>query len=235
MNRNVPRRDEGIAMKKLLGVVALFLLPLAADAQTVQRIPGPEPGITVQGRGSVKVPVKSLAFSAMARGNIDEAGALAALRAAGVVDPSMGPLGTNFSASNAMSVLRGTVPVASEAKLEKIGLAAMDYGKQHPGITVENISFAPRFEDCPATEEAARTAAFAEARRRAQAIATLAGLTIEGVTAVSENGGCPVSDGQPFAGPGQGLDLGTLTATIAVNESVTFAVAPANGARRQPL
>lgn len=222
-------------MRTLLGVVALLLAPLAADAQTVRGTLGPEPGITVQGRGSVKVPVKTLVFSAMARGNIDEAGALAALRAAGIVDPSMGPLGSNFSAANAMSVLRGTIPVASEAKLEKIGLAAADYVKQHPGVTVENISFAPRFDDCPATEEAARTAAFAEARRRAQAIAALAGLTIEGVTAVSENGGCPASDGQPFAGPGQGLDLGTLTATIAVNETVTFSVAPANGARRQPL
>ena len=223
-------------MKKVLALLSVLLLPVAASAQVVPRVLGLEPGITVQGHGTVKVPVKTLAFVAFARGNVEEKAALAAMRAAGILDPSLGPAGSTIGRGNQSSMLRGTITGVTEEKLEKIGLAAADYARQHSDVTIENISFAPRFDDCAANEDAARAAAFADARRRAQAVASVAGLSLDGVVAVSESGGCPtIPDGPQIQAAGQSLDQGTLTATVTINETVTFGVAAANGARRQPL
>jgi len=221
-------------MKKLLAVLALAVLPAAASAQAGPRVIGPEPGITVQGHGAVKVAVKTLLFAASARGNVDEKSALAAMRAAGIVDPLLGSYGPTIVRGNP-TLLRGTIPSVTQEKLDKIGAAATEYMRQHSGTTIENITFTPRLDDCAASEQAARVAAFADARHRAQAIAALAGLAIGGVGAVSEFGGCPTADGQQFGPAGQTFDLGTLTATVTVNETITFTASPPGGARRQPL
>lgn len=221
-------------MTKRVAVLALALLPVGANAQGVPPR-GISTGITVVGHGSVRVPVKTLQFIATTRGNTDEAAVLAAMRAAGVVDPSMGPLGASISTSQP-TMLRGTIPNATEEKLEHIGLAAAEYMRQHPGTTVDNVTFAPRLDDCGTPEQAARTAAFAEARRKGEAIAALAGLAIDGVQSVNETGGCPATPDAPQFGPSGPLDLGTLTTTIAVTDTITFAVSPAaSGARRRPL
>jgi uncharacterized protein YggE len=222
-------------MMKRVAILALALLPVGASAQGLPLQPIPASGITVQGHGSVRVPVKTLQFLAVTRGNVDEASVLAALRAAGVVDPSMGALGGQISV-NAPTVLRGTIPVASSEKLERIGKAATDYVREHPGTTVESISFAPRLDDCAAAEQAARTSAFLDARRKGEAIAALAGVSIEGVQAVIETAGCPVQPEGPQLAQSPGFDLGTLTTTVAVTDTVTFAVSPGtNGARRRTL
>ena len=221
-------------MMKRVAILALTLLPVGASAQGAPPRAVPAAGITVTGHGTVRVPVKTLQFIATTRGNTDEAAVLAAMRAAGIVDPSMGPLGSSVSA-NQPTMLRGTIPNATEQKLEHVASAAAEYVRQHPGTTIDSVTFAAKLDDCGAAEQGARTAAFAEARRRGDAIAALAGLVIDGVQSVNEFGGCPATDG-PQAGPSGPIDLATLTTTIGVTETITYAVSAAeNGARRRPL
>jgi hypothetical protein len=222
-------------MMKRVAILVLALLPVGASAQGVPLRTAPASGITVTGHGSIRVPVKTLQFLATARGNVDETATLAAMRAAGIVDPSMGPLGSTVSA-NQPTMLRGTIPNATQQKLERVALAAAEFVRQHAGTAFDNVSFIPRLDDCGTPEQAARTAAFAEARRKAEAIASLAELTIDGVQSVNETGGCPTTPDAPQFGSNGPLDLGTLTTSVMVSETITFAVSPAaNGARRRTL
>jgi len=128
-------------------------------------------------------------------------------------------------------LVRGTVRGVTHAKLDHIGEAAAAYVAAHPGTTVDNVMFSARLEDCPLPEQTARAAAFADARRKADAIAALAGVSIDGVAAVNENGGCPATPDAGYAG--QGLDLGTLTTTITMYEYVTFAISPGTASTRR--
>ncbi|HEX3550423.1 MAG TPA: SIMPL domain-containing protein [Candidatus Elarobacter sp.] len=221
-------------MTKRLAALVFVLIPLAADAQTrplpTVLAPGTA-GIVVQGRGLVRFPVKTVQFYAQARGTADERDVLAAMRAAGVENPAVGPNGPTLS-QNAPTLVRGTVRDATLAKLEAIGLAAAAYVRAHPGLTVDNVSFAATSDGCAAHEQDARAAALADARRRADAIAALTNLTIDGVAGVNENGGCVTTDApyQAYGGPGAGgLDLATLTSSVQVFETVTFAVSPRPG------
>ena len=63
--------------------------------------------------------------------------------------------------------------------------------------------FSARLDDCAQPEQTARAAAFADARRKADAIAALAGVSIDGVATVNENGGCPATVDPSYAGQGQ--------------------------------
>ena len=228
-------------MKKSLAVaVALALLPLAASAQAPMLPPrsgvtGVSGGITVQGHGSVRYPVKTVQFNAQVRGAADEAGVLAAMRAAGIEDSVVGPAGSQFFRGN-QSMLRGTIRDASRAKLERIGAAAAQYLSAHPGAALDAVNFFPIAEECSAHEQAARSAALSDARHKADAIAALAGVSIDSVAAVGESGGCPfgldLSLGQ--FGPGL-LDLATLMTAVTVTETVTFSIATEAGpSRRRP-
>jgi uncharacterized protein YggE len=220
-------------MNKRLAVLAIVLLPLAASAQVPPRVPSAG-GITVGGSGSVRIAVKTVQFTAQARGVADEANALAAMRAAGVEDPSIGPAGARIG-NGTQVLVRGTVRDVSAAKLQRIEAAAAVYMAAHPGAAVENVAFSPRLDDCATSEQTARAAALADARRKADAIAALAGVAIDGVAAVNETGGCPATGPEPGYGPGP-FDLGTLTSTVIVYEYVTFAIsANAGPARRRPL
>lgn len=229
-------------MLKRVAVLAFALLPLAASAQTAvppQRgVSGAgTPGIVVQGRGAVRYAVKTVTFAAQVRGYADEAAALAAMRAAGIDDAVIGPPGSQIS-NGTQSMLRGTVRDVTRAKLERIALAGADFMRTHPGITMDGVNVFPATEGCSVHEQAAREAAFADARRKAQAIAALAGLTLDGIAAVNEVGGCPNAGDPPTFGygPSGPFDLATLTASISVTESITFAVsAEPPAARRRTL
>jgi len=228
-----------MAMLKRIAVLGLVLLPLAASAQVNVPRNGPGAlsaamGISVQGRGAVRFPVKDVQFVAQARGNADEAAVVAALRAAGVENPVVGPTGSQLY-GNGSTTLRGTVRDVSRAKLESLGRAAAAYMLAHPGATLEAVTFSVPSDACAPHEQDARSAAIADARRKAQALAALTGVTVEGVAAVSEFGGCP-GPTEFFPGqPGQ-LDLGTLTSTVVVTENVTFTTVPASGSLpRRPL
>jgi uncharacterized protein YggE len=219
-------------MKTRLAVLAVVLLPLAASAQgpALPRLPGAG-GITVQGAGSVRIPVKTLQLIAQVRGVVDETGALAALRAAGVEDPVIGPNGSRIG-SGTQVLVRGIIRGVTRAKLDHIGEAAVAYMAAHPGASLDNVSFAPRLDDCAPSEQTARVAAFADARRKADAIAALAGVSIDGVATVNENGGCPATTDSGYGGQGQ-LDIGALTTTIVVNEYITYAISPGTPSTRR--
>ena len=229
-----------MTMLKRIAVLGIVLLPLAASAQvpvTPRNIPGAlsgAAGITVQGRGAVRFPVKDVQFIAQAHGDADEAAVLAALRAAGVENPAIGPAGPQLYA-NASTTLRGTVRDVSRAKLESLGRAAAAYMLAHPGTRLDGVNFSVPNEACAPHEQEARAAAVADARRKAQSLAALTGMTVEGVAAVSEFGGCP-GPTENFQGPQGQLDLGTLTSTVVITENVTFVTAPASGSLpRRPL
>jgi uncharacterized protein DUF541 len=219
-------------MKKRLAVLALVLLPLAASAQgpPIPRIPITG-GITVQGSGAARIPVKAVQLTAQVRGVVDETSALAALRAAGVEDPVLGPNGPRIGSGTQMLV-RGTIRGVTRAKLDRIGEAAVAYMAAHPGTSVDNVAFSPRLDDCAPSEQTARAAAFADARRKADAIAALAGVSIDGVATVNESGGCPATSESGYGGQGQ-FDLGTLTTSILVYEYVTFAISPGTASTRR--
>jgi len=218
-------------MKMRLAVLAIVLLPLAANAQGVPaRVPAPG-GITVQGTGSVRVPVKVVQLTAQVRGIVDEANALAALRAAGVEDPVIGPNGSRVG-SGTQVLVRGTIRGVTHAKLDGIGAAATAYVASHPGIAIDNVSFSARLDDCVPSEQTARAAALADARRKADAIAALTGVSVDGVATVTENGGCPGTADSGYGGQGQ-FDLGTLMTTIVVSEYVTFAISPGTPSTRR--
>lgn len=222
-------------MLKRFTVLGLVLLPLAASAQVPARVlPGTPPaGITVQGRGVARFPVKDVQFVAYARGNGDEESVLSALRAAGVENPSIGPGGPQMSA-NSPTMLRGIVRDVSHAKLDALRRAAAAYALAHPGVVLDSVLFSMPSDACPPHEQEARAAAIADARRRAQALAALAGVALEGVVGVSETGGCPPVE--TFAGPQSALDLGTLTSNVVMTETVMFAIVPASGSLpRRPL
>ncbi len=102
---------------------------------------------------------------------------------------------------------------------------------EHPGTALDNVRFTAHIDDCNAVEQRARTAAFAEAKRRAEAIAALNGVLIGEPTTINENGGC-LSYGGP--GPGVPLDVSTMTASVQIYENVTYAIV-SNGAKRRPL
>lgn len=232
MNRNAAVLDEGLMMNKRLVVLAIVLLPLAAGAQggPAPRLPGPG-GITVQGTGSVRIPVKTVQLTAQVRGIVDEANALAALRAAGVEDPAIGPNGPRVG-SGTQVLVRGTVRGATHDKLDRIGGAATAYVALHPGISIDNVVFSARVDNCAESEQTARAAALADARRKADAIAALAGVSVDGVATVNENGGCPTLPEPGYGGQGQ-FDLGSMTTTIVVYEYVTFAISPGTASTRR--
>ena len=219
-------------MKTRLAVLAVVLLPLVASAQGA---PGPRGsgavGISVQGSGSVRIPVKTALITAQVRGVVDETSALAALRAAGVEDPVLGTNGPRIG-SNTQMFVRGTIRAVTRAKLDHIGEAAVAYMAAHPGTTVDNVMFSARLDDCAQPEQTARAAALADARRKADAIAALAGVSIDGIATVTENGGCPATSESGYGGQGQ-LDLGALVSTIVVYEFVTYSISPGTASTRR--
>ena len=223
--------DDRIRAGARVVVAALTIAALPHAARAQERQAGPMPAaagahaITVQGHGTQRYAVKTLQFVAMARGSTDESSVIAAMRAAGVDDPSIGPIGNQF-ASGSPSAIRGVIRDVSRAKVERVEAAATAFIAAHPGLHVDSISFTAAADGCVPYEQQARAEAFADARRRAAAIAALAGLTIDGVASVNEFGGCPsaVDTPLPNLGAAPGLDLATLTAQVVVNQTVTFAV-----------
>lgn len=232
-------------MKPHFAALALAVLPVAASAQVPVPVmpamrmpiissPGGErvAGISVSGRATVQAPVHDVTLAAYARGVYDTSAALAAMRAAGVDDAGVGPANGMLNV-NSPTLLRGTIRNATESKLEALQRAALQFAAAHPGVTIDNVRFAGRLADCEPFESQARSAAFGDARRRAQAIATLAGGTLGPILAVNENGTCQLPTNPN--GPEMPLDLSTMTTPISVFENITFALIPNNAPKRRPL
>jgi hypothetical protein len=123
----------------------------------------------------------------------------------------------------------------SRAKLESIARAAGVFTAAHPGVSIVSVAFSPAAAECSAAiEQTARTVAFADARRKAAAIAAAAGLTLGAVVSVTESGGCPSDDDRFTYGGGPAtLDVGTLTFVVGLSESITFAAGSADGSMRR--
>jgi hypothetical protein len=227
-------------MKTFAGLAAALVLapvPGGAHPRVAPPTVGIPPGITVTGRAVVRATVKTVQFTAMARGALDEATVLSALRTAGIEDPLIGPTGGQlFLSNNGPTTLRGTIHDVSRAKLDGIERAAAAFIVAHPGVALDNVQFTARPDDCDAVEQGARTAALGDAHRKAQAIAGSAGVALGEPLAVAESGGCPLAGDQigQQNGPGA-FDLGALTVSIAVTETVTYAIDPAGSTRRHVL
>ena len=146
-------------------------------------------------------------------------------------------------------VFHGTSPDGHPFRLfvHRVGSATHerhlhDYPNQFPRLALERGA-RPGFavfatpEECAAHEQGARSAALDDARHKADAIAALTGVSIDGVAAVSEAGGCPYGIDPSMGGFGSAqLDLARLTANVTVIETVTFSITTATGpSRRRPL
>jgi hypothetical protein len=233
------RTTKQAKMKRRLFVLALALLPLRAQAQVPAPVPllrpaaapAPAPGITVVGMVQRRIPVREVRFTAFARGSADERGVLEAMRKAGIADASVGTPSGGFMQGN-MAMLRGTIADVSVEKLDAIAAAAAAYVRAHPGASIDNVQFYAPSLGCAKLEVPVRLEALAEARRRGEAIAAATGVGLGEVTSVIEAGGCP-GGGDGVTGPP--VDASTLTATLGLSETVTYAIAPAGGARRRPL
>jgi uncharacterized protein YggE len=224
-------------MKAIVFAGALCIsmaMPAVAQTVTAQTIPqgpvlrGPAipvndatraGGITVYGSGVSEVVVHTVNITAYVRSvNGNPADVLAAMRAAGIESPGIGP-GTAFISANTPLMLHGTIRNATRERLDAVGRAAAAYVLAHPGTAVDSVQYSGVPDDCPAIEKRAREAAFTEARRRAESIAVVAGVIAGPPTNISESGGC-----YNFNVNAAPLDTETLTMRITVNETVMFSI-----------
>jgi Protein of unknown function (DUF541) len=176
-------------------------------------------GISVTGSGAGDIVARTINILAFVRGgNTKDADILAAMRAAGIDNPTISA-GNSFVTANSPTQLRGTIHNATRERLDAIGRAAGAYVVTHPGTAIDSVQFLGVAADCSAVEERAREAAFAEAQRRAKAIAAIAGVVIGQPLSVNESGGC-------FSGNsgGTAVDAQTLEMHITVYEYVTFSI-----------
>ncbi|HYZ14847.1 MAG TPA: SIMPL domain-containing protein [Candidatus Acidoferrum sp.] len=223
--------------------VTLTLLPLAAGAQMMGPMPvttpyfrpavasPPSSGITVVGASIQRVPVRDVRFIAFARGAADQQAVLDAMRGAGITDGSVTSAQGVVVGGN-VAMLRGTITQVSRAKLDAIGAAAAAYVRAHPGASIDNVQLFAAASGCEEMEGKARTAALAEAHRRAEAIAAGSASRLGVVTGVDEGGGCPASGD---SGNGLPVDASSLTTSVTVTETVTYAIVPPSGSLRRPL
>jgi hypothetical protein len=144
---------------------------------------------------------------------------LAAMRAAGIENPTVSSSG-NIVNANSSVALRGAIRDISHEKIDAISKAAIAFIMKHPGTNIDSVSFYGASVDCPAVEANARVVAFAEAQRRARAIAALAGVKVGLPTSVTESGGCMTS-GQTSNFP---VDPQTFMMRVIVYENITYSI-----------
>jgi uncharacterized protein YggE len=210
------------AIASISTVLTLAFLPLAIAAQSTAG--PPVQGITVRGAASDAGVVRVAAVNVYVRGiegNQDEW--ISVMRAAGVENPVV-VAGAVQGAPRATHTLRGTLGPATPANLMAIQAAVMTFAKTNAGAELIGVYFFGDNTECPAIEERARAGALADARRRAQAIAAVAHVSLGAPVVVDESGGCPRTGP---AGGGYVVDPRTMTTRIPVVETVTFAIASA--------
>lgn len=219
--------------------LALALAPSGAESQVVSTtsvfaggaIPAVQrslalPGISVFGSAQVRIPAQQVTISALAPGFSDSAEVLAMLRGAGVERPSLSAF-VGFATNQA--VLRGVVRNVSRAKLDALTDAVVQYVHAHPGAAIDNLQVYTSISGCMTREESLRAHALADAHRRAASVARDARAVLGNVIAVNESGGCSTADsilGAP-------VDVASLTATLGVTESVTYAILRHDSVRRR--
>jgi uncharacterized protein YggE len=228
--------------------LALFAALSAVTAARAQEAPPPAaplrtaplPGITVVGRATERVPADFLRFDVQLTapqtgGNLDEVGKSVAdtLRKNGIPDavwllPITGYIGSSTPGSVVGSVAKPTRE-GVEALARRIAQALPD--SMPAGVRSVQILASLVVENCRPLEARAQQDVVADARQRAQEIATAAGLTLGAITSVSEAQASPLSachsKSDPIMPGARDLTaVGPLDVTIGVTATVTFSVRP---------
>jgi uncharacterized protein YggE len=210
-------------MKRVLATaLAAILIPAAASAQATR-----SSGISVQGVGIAQGVVHTVRLNVTVRGieNLDQ-DFVAAMRAAGVADGAL--VTPQFIQPGVQRMFRGTLHDATHERLMGIDRAMQSFAATHRGVTIDGTQYFGDAADCPALEMRARQSAYEDAKNRAQAIASLSGVSVGATTNISENGGCASSIQQinavsVYGAPaGFPIDIQTLTMRVTVSESMTF-------------
>jgi hypothetical protein len=230
-------------LRLVAAFVAFALVPVAAGAQgTVitttggavgAAVIGRSPGISVQGTAVAEAIVHTVRVAVIAHNfDMSDDDFLVAMRNAGVVDGNyLSTLSTLFGqGANGMRNFRGLIHDATPERLSALERAAKAFPATHAGAVVDAVQFYGDVADCPALEANARVAAVSDAKRRAQALATLTGVAVGPATNISESGGC--GSFSAFAGfPGNffpnnafPIDPQTLMMRVNMTESMTFAL-----------
>jgi uncharacterized protein YggE len=236
--------------------VLLALAPLLGSAQVVPApvvvapgVPGQAlstGGLTVSGRATIAVPADRMSVAVRLSPHNVTNGALDGLaksvadtmRGAGIGDArEVLPL-VGFLGPNSQVAVLGTIEHPTRTAVETILRSVLATIPDATAAAVGNnyqVTTSLLLDDCSGAEMRAQTAAFEDARARAQRAATAAGIHLGAIVAIVENSAfsdiaCRANaDGQNagvvvnFAGGG-GDPYGSLTIPVTATASVTYAI-----------
>jgi hypothetical protein len=230
-----------------LAVPALSM-PIRSGSSTAATIVGAprDFGITEQGRGVVSLPADRLRLTIRSFGNL-------APRTPGA-SPAVGTLDDVEKAvvetmrANGIPDARVEMPVLGNIAMNDqfVGTIAKPTHDSVSAIETRILSSLPpavlpflrnvqvqgtlEVDDCSAAIDRARIAAYADAHKRAEALASAAGTHLGGLIGASETdqtGGCPsASNGYPYYGNNGNETLEKTTVDVSVTLNATFALRP---------
>jgi uncharacterized protein YggE len=201
----------------------------------------PRPGITVQGRGTVRRPADLVRF-VISIGNtsgratpvdaVSGADALVkALKSAGVDDAAISNPLNNINAQRIVSV-SGSLHKPTAERIRAL-IASTETALPANALTVQNVQVLLSLDDCTAALDAAEKAAFDDARDHAARLAADAHVTLGAASAILENdvgayAACPTKPDRVLnlqSGFPGGFDAtNALDVLLSVNTSVTFEI-----------
>lgn len=223
-------------------IALLLLVSIGPTSAQVERIPltpnAVLPGITVSGHGAVRVSgdrmrlIVRVFFKPPANDQVaDSTGKSIAeiMRGHGVPDASWTiPLSGNLGGGNSVPVIVGTIAKPTREKAEAILRVVLAALPDSVTAVVQNpqVQTSLLVDDCSSAEGRAQSAAFADARRRAESVSRDAGVQLGSVTSVLQTS--VLASACTSAGDGSygnGFEaLGPLETTVSINETVTFAI-----------
>jgi uncharacterized protein YggE len=213
----------------------------AAEAQQTFPASGATSGITVTGRGTVRVHADELHFSATIFSNAGRGPAVPAdidgaaeaiakaLRDGGVADANAGfAAATNLTGPRAITgSLHHPTRDAIDALLKRGNAAAAPF----PSVTLQNLNLNFLVDDCSEPEQRAQNAAIADAHARAERIAHAAGVRLgapSNINEINANEPCVTRpDNQAAMGYGPSNNDASTLGDVFINVTavVTYALA----------
>jgi uncharacterized protein YggE len=194
---------------RLLAMVITLLLAVTSSTSAQVARPGAisgQGGITVVGRGSLRVRPDVVRFTArfslrptsmdalLSQVDAVTQGFVQAGVDANAISREIGPLFAPQMQNQGIELtVNGTARPAPPAQLAAMYARVMTSLNPITGVTFQSFNASYGLQDCAAGEEQARAAALADARRRAQAIAHDAGVTLGDLLNASETTLGPVS------------------------------------------
>jgi uncharacterized protein YggE len=223
-------------------------MPIRSGSTAAATIAGAarDVGITEQGRGVVSLPADRLRLTIRSFGNLAprtpgaspaagtlddvEKAVVDTMRANGIPDarvetPVLGNIAMNDQFVGTIAKPTHDSVSAIETRIvSSLPPAAL------PFLRNVQVQGALEVDDCSAAIDRARIAAFADARKRAEALASAAGAHLGGLIGASEtdqSGGCPSPyNAYPYYGNNANDTLEKTTVDVAVTLSATFALRP---------